>query len=217
MTTLDLPPPYSLVALPEGADAFAAASALAPEEGAGTLVWVRRADIVDCAVVLEPAQRLAVARQVACAGLNAAADALAVDCPPEKPLVFRWPDALFYDNGLVGGVRLGWPVDCPEDAVPEWLVLGLALRVWADGVPGAAPPAALGDEGFPDFDTGGFVESYARHLMLALDDWSARGPAAVLARWRERWDGHGPADPADLAALQAAPSWRDPVSGGIRA
>jgi biotin-(acetyl-CoA carboxylase) ligase len=208
-----LPPPYTPFALPAGGDAFVRACALAAEAGAGTLVWVRRPDVVDCAVVLEPEQTLAVARQVAFAGLNAAADALAVDCPPEKPLAFAWPDALFYDNGLVGGVRLGWPAACAEDQVPDWLVLGLALRVLADGPAGVAPPAALGDEGFPDFDTGAFVASYARHLMVALDEWGARGPEAVRARWRQRWDGAGP---ADLAALQAAPTWRDAATGEIR-
>src|SRR5262249_6144518 len=52
--TLDLPPGYTLVALREHGDAFAHACAIAAKAGAGTLVWVRRYDLVEYAVVLEP-------------------------------------------------------------------------------------------------------------------------------------------------------------------
>ena len=45
--TLDLPPGYTLVALRELGDAFARACEIAAEAGAGTLVWVRRYDLVE--------------------------------------------------------------------------------------------------------------------------------------------------------------------------
>jgi len=51
---LDLPPPYTLVALREVGDAFAHAVGLAPAQGAGTLVYVGRFDLAEFAVVLEP-------------------------------------------------------------------------------------------------------------------------------------------------------------------
>ncbi len=51
---LDLPPPYDLVVLRESGDAFAHACAIAGARGAGTLVWVRRYDLAEFAVVLEP-------------------------------------------------------------------------------------------------------------------------------------------------------------------
>ena len=51
---VDLPPPYRLVTLREAGDAFEHACAMAPEAGAGTLVWVRRFDVAEFAVVLEP-------------------------------------------------------------------------------------------------------------------------------------------------------------------
>lgn len=49
-----LPPGFSLVTLRRSGDAFAHAQAIAAEAGAATLVWVRRFDIVEFAVVLEP-------------------------------------------------------------------------------------------------------------------------------------------------------------------
>ncbi len=48
--TLDLPPGYTLVALREYGDAFAHGCDIAAEAGAGTLVWVRRYDLVEFAV-----------------------------------------------------------------------------------------------------------------------------------------------------------------------
>ncbi len=103
---LDLPPPFRLVTLREVGDAMAHATAIAAEEGAGTLVHVGRFDLAEFAVVLEPDEPLWKARRAVYAGAAALADALAVHAPPEKPMAFDWPDAIRVDGGLVGGVRL---------------------------------------------------------------------------------------------------------------
>lgn len=202
---LDLPPPYAEVALREGGDAFERAIAEAEAgAGAGLLIWARRYDLVDCAVLLEPEEALRVARHVIFAGLGAVADALAAISPPEKPLALVWPDRVHFDGGLVGGGRLSWPDGCAEDSRPDWLVFGFTLRTLVpEGIEGT-PPAALIDDGFDDFENGPFIESFARHLMLALDDWAQGGAAAAQASWRR----YGAiADVADLAAVQRAPSW----------
>ena len=98
-----LPPGFSLVALRESGDAFAHACTIASEAGAATLVWTRRFDIIEFAVVLEPDNPLREARLAHYLAMNALADALAVHSPPERPILFRWPDALIYDLGLIGG------------------------------------------------------------------------------------------------------------------
>src|SRR5262249_20305616 len=49
---LDLPPPFRAVALREAGDAFAHATRIATEAGAGTLVHVGRFDLAEFAVVL---------------------------------------------------------------------------------------------------------------------------------------------------------------------
>src|SRR5215472_18098044 len=89
---LDLPPPFRLVTLREVGDAFAHATRVAPEEGAGTLVYVGRFDLVEFAVVLEPEESLRTARRALYAGLVALVDALAAGAPPEKPISCDWPD-----------------------------------------------------------------------------------------------------------------------------
>src|SRR5919202_5674183 len=107
-----LPPPYACVTLREHGDAFAHARAIAREAGAGTLVRVRRFDVVEFAVVLEPEEPLASARRAFYAGMAALADAVGAHRMPEKPVVVDWPDAVRYDGALIGGGRLGWPPGC---------------------------------------------------------------------------------------------------------
>ena len=139
---LDLPPPFTLVTLREVGDAFAHAVAIAPEQGAGTLVYVGRFDLAEFAVVLEPDEplRTRAARALSC-GMVALIDALLAHAPPEKPIAIDWPDAIRVDGGLVGGGRLAWPEGASEDEPPEWLVFGAMIRTvsMSEGEPGLQP------------------------------------------------------------------------------
>lgn len=186
---LDLPPGYTLVALRELGDAFVHGCAIAPEAGAGTLVWVRRYDLVEFAVVLEPDEPLVSARRAFFAGMNAVADAIAAHCPPEREVSFDWPDAIRFDGGLLGGARLGVPADCAEDDIPGWLVFGVILRA-ADMAHVEEVQAASGvsllSEGFEMVDTDAIIESFARHLMTAFDRWNERGFEAIARDYLER-------------------------------
>src|SRR3546814_6373268 len=128
---LDVPPPYDVVTLREVGDAFAHACAIAGESGAGTLVWVRRYDLAEFAVVLEPEETLAAARRAFYVGMNALADALSFHAPPERPVSFDWPDAIRIDGVVVGGGRLGWPDEASEDEIPSWLVFSGMFRTFA--------------------------------------------------------------------------------------
>src|ERR1700752_2623412 len=125
---LALPPPYRAVRLREFGDAFAPAAALAPQHGAGTLVYVGRFDVAEFAVVLEPTDPLVRARRVFYAGMGALADAIAAAAPPETAIHIKWPDALYVNWGLVGGGRLAWPKNTDEANVPAWLVFGSKIR-----------------------------------------------------------------------------------------
>jgi biotin-(acetyl-CoA carboxylase) ligase len=198
---LDLPPPFRLVSLREVGDAMAHATEIAAEEGAGTLVHVGRFDLAEFAVVLEPDEPLWQARRAIYAGSAALADALAVHAPPERPITFDWPDAIRVDGGRVGGVRLEWPIGADEDAPAPWLVFGAMIRTVALGEeePGLTPIAtALEDEGFDGLGSGRLVESFARHLMNAIDAWHDGGFAEIEKSY--------------LARL--SPSLPSPASGG---
>ncbi len=233
---LDLPPPFRPVRLREMGDAFEHARAIAAEEGAGTVVHVGRFDLAEFAVVLEPEEPLQMARRVFYAGMVALRDALAAHAPPERPITFTWPDAIHVDGGLVGGGRLGWPARAAEAAPPEWLVFGGSIRTVAMGEKdaGLRPlAAALDEEGFDDVGSGRLVESFARHLMVALDAWrtgefatvtneflyhltteksavsTLDGNGDLLVRWR----GQPEPDRHVLASALAVPTWLDPRTG----
>jgi hypothetical protein len=239
MPALDLPPPFRLVTLREVGDAFAHAKAVAAEAGAGTLVQVGRFDLVEFAVVLEPEEPLRNARRAFYAGLVALRDALVAHAPPERAITFVWPDAIHIDGGLVGGARLAWPAETEEDAPPDWLVFGAMVRIVSMGAEeaGLRPlAAALEDEGFDGAGAGRLVESFARHLMVAVDAWQAREFATVTRSFLAhlklekgaipaldangdllvRWRGKQEPDRHALAEALAQPSWLDPETGGPR-
>jgi hypothetical protein len=205
---LDLPPLFRLVTLREVGDAMAHAVKIAAEEGAGTLVHVGRFDLAEFAVVLEPDEPLWQARRAIYAGAAALADALAVHAPPEKPIAFDWPDAIRVDRGLVGGVRLTWPADADENEPAPWLVFGAMIRTVSLGEnePGLTPlSAALEDEGFDGLGSGRLVESFARHLMSAIDAWHEKGFGEVERNYLAR-----------LSPTHPSPASGDGMGGGVR-
>jgi hypothetical protein len=236
---LDLPPLFRVVTLREVGDAFAHAQAIAPDTGAGTLVYVGRFDVAEFAVVLEPEEPLSVARRAFYAGCTALADAMLAHAPPSKPIAFDWPDAIRVDGGLIGGARLAWPAGAAENEAPPWLVFGAMIRTVAMGEeePGLRPLAAtLDEEGFDDFGSTQLVEGFARHLMTATHQWQEDGFAAVGRRYLEllslapgaradiqdngdlivrRNDATVTARQSLTDALRTA-SWLDPATGGPR-
>jgi biotin-(acetyl-CoA carboxylase) ligase len=233
---LDLPPGFRSVPLREFRDAFTHAQAIAATEGAGTLVWVRRFDTIEAAVILEPEQPLAEARCALFAGMNACADALGIHCPPEKPLEFSWPDTIILDGGIIGGCRLAWPAGVAEDETPDWLVLGVHLRsvvhVTIDQT--FVRGTSLASEGFEMMDGNKIIEGFARHLMAAFDGWRAGGVKSVADRYlarlqplkgaRRGLDVNGDllvrqhaaladAQRTALTTALATPQWLDPATG----
>ncbi|MGX9115822.1 biotin/lipoate--protein ligase family protein [Mesorhizobium sp. BHbsci] len=237
VSDLQLPPPYSLVPLREAGDAFAHACAIAAEEGAGTLAWVRRYDLAEFAVVLEPEEPLEEARRAIYAGMNALADALAVHAPPSRPITFDWPGTIRVDGVLVGGARLGWPEGAREHEIPDWLVFSGMIRtaVIRAGEPGLRPLlGALDELGFAALDAGEIVASFSRHLMAAFHEWSDTGFGSIASRWLDRLPRKGDehtelagngdllishmasqrlGERKSLAEALARPSWLDPRTG----
>ena len=236
---IHLPPPFALVRLRESGDAFAHACRIAPKRGAGTLVYVGRFDLAEFAVVLEPGEPLRTARRAFYAGMVALTDALRAYAPPNKTVAIDWPDAIRIDGGLVGGGRMGWPSSVREDEPPAWLVFGAMIRTvaMADPGPGAHPLAsALDEEGFGEAGAVQMTESFARHLMRAIDSWQVDGFDGVahdylsrVVRERRtilRIDDCGDllarhinterSERRELAKALATPSWLDPKLGGPR-
>jgi hypothetical protein len=234
---ISLPPPFTLVRLRESRDAFAHAVEIAQESGAGTLTYVGRFDLAEFAVVLEPGEPLRSARRAFYGAMMALTDALRAHAPPNKEVAIDWPDAIRVDGGFVGGGRLGWPSSAKEDETPRWLVFGAMIRTIAmtDREAGVRPlVSALDQEGFGEAGAVQITESFARHLMLAIDAWQVDGFDAVAREFllrlaRERQTSRGIADNGDLLVRRIGisererrdfkkalrvPSWLDPKLGG---
>jgi len=160
-----------VVALREGGDALAHAVELAPSRGAGTLVWVSAYARAEAAVVLEPEMPLAPARLA----FHAAASALV--------------GTAVVNLGECGRVRLLAPANTAEDAVPDWLVVGMELRLaFPTGYEAGQAPnvTSLAEEGFEHAGPAEITVAWARHLMAGLDEWGARGPQRVAERYLAR-------------------------------
>jgi len=236
---IHLPPPFTLVRLREGGDAFSHACRIAEESGAGTLVYVGRFDLAEFAVVLEPNEPLRSARRAFYAGMIALTDSLRAYAPPNKPVTIDWPDAVRIDGGLVGGGRFGWPASADEDEPPAWLVFGAMIRTVAmtDDEPGVHPLAsALDQEGFGDAGAAQVTQGFARNLLLAFDRWQVDGFESLAPEFLSRlsrdhravlrFDDAGDllvrrtdADSAERRELKEAiraPSWFDPELKGPR-
>lgn len=184
-SALDLPPPYSLIVLREAGDAFSHACAIAGEKGAGTLVWVRRYDLAEFAIILEPQEQFIHSRRAIYAGMIALASALATHAPPSRPIVFEWPDAIRVDGLLVGGGRLGWPDGTRDNDTPDWLVFSAMIRTVFVGPDGAGLRPLLGgleELGFEN-DASQIITSFARHLMTVFDEWKEVGFLAFCQQW----------------------------------
>jgi biotin-(acetyl-CoA carboxylase) ligase len=194
---LDLPPGFSEVPLREAGDAFGHAEKIATKEGAGTLVWVRRFDVVEFAVVLEPEEPLAGARRTFYVAQCALFDALASHAPPDKNIRFVWPDAVLVDGGLVAGSQIGWPARADEKQPPRWLVFGAMVRsaIMGGDEPGARPDvASLEEEGFDELGSGRLVETFARHLLTWTDVWQQEGYRPVFEHYLGRLEADEPVE-----------------------
>jgi len=106
--------------------------------------------------------------------------------PDNAKSLMNQPDV---DGGLVGGARLAWPDDAAESEPPAWLVFGATIRTVAmtESEPGLRPlGSALEDEGFDDLGSGRLVESFARHLMVAIDTCQDKGFGEIAKSYLAR-------------------------------
>jgi biotin-(acetyl-CoA carboxylase) ligase len=186
-----LPSVFTPVALREGGDTMARAMALAPAQGAGTLLWFGTAACAEAALVLEPELPLAAARLVLLAGANALADALSHGSPAEIPVQFGWPGKILVNGAACGALALAAPPGVLPAAVPDWLVIGLSVALAPSGVdpaePGLTPDrTTLAEEGWDAHDGAVLIAAWARHLMAGLDDWQAHGPKRLCETYLAR-------------------------------
>ncbi|EIE49583.1 hypothetical protein AL036_05525 [Salipiger aestuarii] len=112
-------------------------------------------------------------------------NALGALAPPEVAVHLGWDGTIYLNGARCGGFR-AMASDPDPDAVPDWLVIGLALPLWPEtDSPGDTPDqTTLYGEGCPDVMPPHLVEAWARHTLHHLNTWEQDGPRALHSDWR---------------------------------
>ena len=194
VSCLLLPPAFEPVAT--RTDAFAAAlKTVDRDAGAGNFFWAASSSRFDVAVVWAPELPLCRMWPARSAIMLAIAEALGSLGPPNVPVAFWWPDRIAVNGATVGGIRTASPRGALPDAVPDWMVVGLALRMsYPRGTtaPGLSPEqTALTEEGFGDVTAKDLAESFARNLLYWIHQWTEVGPEPLAAHWLAHLDSAG--------------------------
>lgn len=182
----------SAVSAPDTARAAAIRGAAAGKLGAGDVVWSRHTAIAEMAIVLEPDVAFEKAQQMLPLVQVALGDALGLLAPPQLPITWRWPFAIEV-NGAKAGEAFISAAACALDAVPDWLVVGFALRLLHDDrtrEPGETPDlTTLREEGAGDVDRNALLEAFAGFFLTRLDTWTDRGFRPIHDEWLYRASG----------------------------
>ncbi|WP_119461911.1 biotin/lipoate--protein ligase family protein [Rhodospirillaceae bacterium SYSU D60014] len=205
MTTPSLPPVYRPIVLGGREDPFAHAQKAAAAGAAdGTLVWSRRPDRFDCAVILAPDAPLGSSLRVSYVALLGLGDALGTLAPPVTAVTFGWPDRLEVNGATAGGVRLAAAeADDSGDAVPAWMVVGATVAISnesEDEEPGRdLARTTLRDEGCGEIEAAALLESFGRHFLAWVNRWQEDGFGPVREAWLNRAAARGQPVEFDLA------------------
>lgn len=194
VTDLLLPPAFEPVVV--RTDAFAAAvKAVEGDADQGNFFWVDSPSLFDAALVWAPEFALSRMWPARCVTMLAMAEALGSLGPPNIPVTFSWPDVITVNGATAGGVRVASPQDAGPETVPDWLVVGLTLRLsYPPGTtaPGLTPDqTALLEEGFGEVTANELAEAFARNILYWIHQWTEVGPRPVAAHWLAHLDPAG--------------------------
>lgn len=160
--------------------------------GAGDLVWSRNTSRAECAIILEPEVPVSVALQMNALAQVALADSLGALLPPAVAVHHRWPGTILVNGAAAGEVRVALPAT-PKDAVPDWMVVGVMLRLIHDDPdrePGERPDiTSLSEEGGGELTRTDILQSFSAHFLTWLNTWQDDGFRPVHDSWMARAEG----------------------------
>ncbi len=198
MREVQLPPLFSALAVDD--DPFDAARAEATKGcDAGLVTYRLASDMMRAAIVFAPEVPLRAAMAVlpVCGiGFQNALGALA---PPEVGVHLDWDGAIRLNGARCGKLRAA-SATVDDDCVPDWLVIGLELRIWPeDEETGQTPDeTALLSEGCAEVDAHDLLEAWVRHTLVWVNRWSDEGALPVHKEWTGL--AHGIGEPVTFGA-----------------
>lgn len=178
---------------PPGPFGRACADAAAGKAAAGDVYWDRSMSDCRLAIVLEPEVPAVRSLQMLYVLMVAFGDAFGAIGPPEVGIFYRWPMGLVVNDALIGRMRIALPSTAGVDDVPDWLAVGLDIRIRRpeqDIEPGyELDRTTLEDEGGGDITRTDLVESISRHFLVWVHTWSEEGFKPVHDAWLPRGEG----------------------------
>lgn len=173
----------------------ACAEAAVGRLSAGDVVWARNLDRLQLAIVLEPDVERVRAREMLFVAMVALGDSLGALAPPEVAITWGWPRSVYVNGAKLGMVSLELSPEEDENGAPVWMAIGMDLPIRPD--PKGPEPGlfvdrtTLYDEGCAELDRTALIESYCRHLLTWIHNWSEDGFKPVHEAWMFRANGRG--------------------------
>ncbi len=186
MSSIRFPPLMSGIEAGAHADPFHEACARAARGcDPGLVVYRITADRLSAAIVFTPEMPLcdAAALLPVCGiGFQNALGALA---PPEIAVHLDWDGGIRLNGASCGRLCIAAPTRNPA-AEPDWMVVGLALRLKLGGEnPGDSPDkTALFEEGCSEVEPARLLESWSKHTLVWINRWEDDGIEPLRATWR---------------------------------
>ncbi len=197
MTSISLPPPFSLIALDRiDSTNDEAKRQAANGAGHGTVVWAgeqtagrgRRGRLwvsppgnLHCSFLLHPGNTPATAPQLAFVAAVALCDAL-LELLPAAPFKVKWPNDLLAGGRKIAGMLL-------EQGSP-WIILGVGVDIAHAPDPALYPTTCLRQlgSGAGPFDV---LAGFCGHLAPWYERWRQEGFAPIRQAWLARAAGIG--------------------------
>lgn len=186
------PPLFTGEAAPKGLAPFdKAISAAVIGCDPGLLIYARRDDALEAALVLAPERPLSQAISIVFAPAVGLVDSLGALGPPETAVHHVWPGRFRVNGAFCGSLRAAASTTDP-DVEPDWLVIGIDVPLLPLGEGGENPTnTCLYLEGFADQTVTELLESWSRHTLTWIHRWLSDGIEPLHAAWRERAWGVG--------------------------
>ena len=185
-----LPPILTPIAVMKGLDVFSKAIAVASNSEPGTVFYSEDLDYIEVAIVLCPEVSKIKCNQMHYIMMVAAGDTIGALAPPEVAVTYTFPGFIYLNRGEAGLVKMELGPSSDEDSIPDWLVVGIKLRlndnIEVEETQINRDVTSLADEGGGYVSRTRAVESLSRHFLAWVSQWEDECFKSVADMWNKR-------------------------------
>ena len=185
-----LPPLLKPEKVSKDVDVFQKAISSSTQADTGTVFYSEKSDLVDIAILLNPEVSQKKCNQMIFVLTVAVGDAIGALAPPEVIVTNSFPGYIFLNKGEAGVVNFAIDNQKSDKDIPEWLILGLQLKIKETNQMNEDHPdpdlTSLETEGAGFISRTRLIESVSRHFLAWLNQWEDDGFAPVIKMWNQR-------------------------------